>query len=264
MEELNKIKQLCAFHDKFKAIEEESATKVSTPHQRYLVVRLDGIGMSKKYLKDEITNKRFQKIMMKAIQQTYYVLHRKSPSNAQQIFLGIVMASDEVSFILNTSGNYYNDGLFKIVTTIASTFSSFFTKEGILADPQNSIIGSFDGRPLILQNLEEVNEYIAYRAAIYNRNSMTKTLRLKGVPDSELYSDLNKNNLDYYQTKFKQLNLDMEDINRGCSVFVPSSNDDKIIKKFKNKSLDKLITLYSNSITAFDGWLNETNNKKVS
>jgi tRNA(His) 5'-end guanylyltransferase len=264
MEELNKIKQLCALHDKFKAIEKESATQVSTPHQHYLVVRLDGIGMSKKYLKDEITNKRFQKIMIKAIQQTYYVLHRKSPSIAKQVFLGAVMASDEVSFILNTHENYFDDRLFKIVTTIASTLSSFFTKEGILADSKNSIMGSFDGKPLILQNIAEVNEYIAHRAAIYNRNSMAKVLRLKGVPENELYSDKNNNNMDYYHMKFKQLNLNMDDINRDCLVFVPNRLDDNKMKIFKNKSLDKLITLYSNSITAFDGWLHERNNKKVS
>lgn len=264
MDELDKIKQLCSLHHKFKTIEEESATQVSTPHQRYLVVRLDGIGMSKKYLKNEISNKQFQNVMMKAIQQTYYVLHRKSPSNAQQVFLGIVMASDEVSFILNTYGNYYDDRLFKIVTTIASTFSSFFTKEGILEDSKNSITGSFDGKPLILQNLEEVNEYIAYRAAIYNRNSMAKALRLKGVPDSELYSDLNNNNLDYYQTKFKQLALNMEIIKTGCIVLVPNNTDDKRLNKFKHKSLDKFITLYSNSITQLENWLHKTNNQKVS
>jgi len=264
MEELQRIKQLCDMNSKFKDIEKTSESCVLTPAQHYLVVRLDGIGLSKKYLKNEVVNKRFQKVMTKAIQQTYYVLHRKSRSNAQQLFLGVVVASDEVSFILNTYGNYFDDRLFKTVTTIASTFSSFFTKEGIHENLNLSITGSFDGKPLILQNLEEVNKYIAYRAAIYTRNSMAKVLRLNGVPESELYSERNHNNLDYYQMKFKQLGLNMDGINGGCMVFVPSCKDDKKLRKFKSKSFDTLITLYSSSIETFDDWLHEVNNKKAS
>lgn len=264
MEELSTIKQLCDLNVKFKKIEDDSTTQSHTPKQHYLVVRLDGIGLSKKYLKDELSNKRFQKKMIKAIQQTYYALHRKSPSNAQQIFLGMVMASDEVSFILNTFDNYFDDKLFKIVTTIASTFSSFFSQEEAGSNPKNAITGSFDGRPLILENLKEVNEYIAYRAAIYSRNSMAKALRLKGVPNNELYCDTNNNNLDYYQTKFNQLALDMDVIKTGCVVLVPSNTKDKQLKKFKQKSLNKLISLYSNSITHLENWLHETNNQKAS
>ena len=202
--------------------------------------------------------------MIKAIEQTYYVLHRKSASNAQQLFLGVVMASDEVSFILNTYDNYFDDRLFKTVTTIASTFTSFFTKEGINKDRSISITGSFDGKPLILPNLEEVNKYIAYRAAIYTRNSMAKLLRIKGVENEELYSPENHNNLDYYQVKFNQLNLDTDSITDGCIVYIPSRSDDKELKKFKHKSLDKLITLYSKSIEGLDDWLYEKNTKTAS
>ncbi len=261
MKELQLINKLCNLNDKFKTIEAKSVQYASTPSEQYLVVRLDGIGLSKKYLKNAVINKRFQKVMMKAIQKTYYVLHRKSPSNAQQLFLAIIMASDEVSFVLNTYGNYFDDKLFKIVTTIASTFSTLFTKEGSQSDANNSITGSFDGRPLILKNQQEVNEYIAYRSAIYNRNTMAKILRLKGVADSELYSDQNNNNLDYYSIKFKQLNLTMNDINSGCSVFIPCNKDDKILKQFSNKSLDKHISTCSKKLSNFENWLHETNNK---
>lgn len=259
MQDLQLVKQLCDLNSQFKDIEEKSVTLSSTPKQHYLVVRLDGIGLSKKYLKDKVINKQFQKVMIKAIEQTYYVLHRKSPSNAQQLFLGVVMASDEVSFILNTYDNYFDDRLFKIVTTIASTFTNFFTQEGVHKNRNLSITGSFDGKPLILPNLEEVNQYIAYRAAVYTRNSIAKLLRLKGVDCNELYNPKNNNNLDYYQMKLSQLNLKADDLSEGCIVFVPSRGDNKELKKFKNKSLDKLITLYSTSIEGLDDWLHEKN-----
>lgn len=264
MQELQLVKQCCDLSSQFKAIEEKSVSFTATPKQHYLVVRLDGIGLSKKYLKDKVINKQFQRVMIKAIDQTYYVLHRKSASNAQQLFLGVVMASDEVSFILNTYDNYFDDRLFKTVTTIASTFTSFFTKEGINNDRNISITGSFDGKPLILSNLEEVNQYIAYRAAVYTRNSMAKLLRIKGVENDELYSPENHNNLDYYQMKFNELNLKADDLSEGCIVFVPSRGDDKKLNKFKNKSLDKLITLYSKSIEGLDDWLHEKNTKTAS
>ena len=263
MEELQLVKQLCDLNSQFKDIEAKSVSFTSTPKQHYLVVRLDGIGLSKKYLKDKVINKQFQKVMIKAIEQTYYVLHRKSASNAQQLFLGVVMASDEVSFILNTYDNYFDDRLFKIVTTIASTFTSFFTKEGINKDRNMSITGSFDGKPLILPNLEEVNKYMAYRAAVYTRNSMAKLLRLKGVACNELYNPKNNNNLDYYQMKLSQLNLKADDLSEGCIVFVPSRGDDKKLNKFKNKSLDKLITLYSKSTEEFECWLHDENSQTV-
>lgn len=264
MQDIELIKKCCDLKGEFEQLEEKSVSFSSTPKGHYLVVRLDGIGLSKKYLKDKVIHKQFQKVMIKAIEQTYYVLHRKSPSDAKQLFLGVVMASDEVSFILNTYDNYFDDRLFKTVTTIASTFTCFFTQEGAHKNKKLSITGSFDGRPLILPNLEDVNKYIAYRAAVYTRNSMARLLRIKGVDTDEIYSDENNNNLDYYQMKFDQLNLDMGSITDGCHVYIPSRGDDKKLNKFKNKSLVKLNTLYSKSIVGFDEWLHEKNTKTAS
>lgn len=264
MREIKKIKQLCELHNKFKTIESNSAALIETPKLHYLVVRLDGIGLSKKYLKDQLTNKQFKNMMIKAVQDTYFVLHRKTPTNAQQIFLGAIVASDEVSFILNTYDNYFNDRIIKIVTTIASTFSCFFTKQGLQQNSNNGIYGSFDGKPLILRNIDEVKEYISYRTAIYNRNSMAKVLRLKGVSSEELYDDRNHNNIDYYQTKFEQLNIKIDDINKECIFLSPYFTDDKKLKKFRNKSLSRFSELFSDSIDSCEDWLHKTNTAKAS
>lgn len=264
MQDIELIKQCCDLKGEFEQLEEKSVSFSSTPKGHYLVVRLDGIGLSKKYLKDKVIHKQFQKVMIKAIEQTYYVLHRKSPSDAKQLFLGVVMASDEVSFILNTYDNYFDDRLFKTVTTIASTFTCFFTQEGAHKNKKLSITGSFDGRPLILPNLEDVNKYIAYRAAVYTRNSMAKLLRIKGVDCHELYSPKNNNNLDYYQMKFSQLNLQADALSDGCIVFVPNRDDDKKLNQFKNKPLGELTDICSKSIVGFDEWLHEKNTKTAS
>ncbi|WP_181314958.1 tRNA(His) guanylyltransferase Thg1 family protein [Photobacterium phosphoreum] len=255
MKELPLIKDLCAQRPLFENIEKQSAALVTTPPQHYLIVRLDGIGLSKKYLKDSLVNKAFKEIMTQAIQETYCVLHRQSKSNAKQVFLGAVMASDEVSFIFNTSDNYFDKRLFKTVTTLASTLSCFFTRDGA----KYLMMGSFDGRPLVVENLQQVNDYIAHRLAIYCRNTMAKTLRLDGVPDNELYSDSNNNNLDYYQAQFEQRNINLDDIIKSCTLFLPSLADDKRLNTFKNKSLEKLITMYCNSMTKFEQHLTEVN-----
>lgn len=259
MNDLNQIKTLCNLETRFKQIEEMSSAMLSTPDKHYLVVRLDGIGLSKKYLKNDISNKRFKSLMKQALQKTYYLLHRKSPTDTQQIFLAMVIASDEVSFILNTFDNYYDHRLFKIVTTIASTFSCLFTSFGGVDKPSEKMSGAFDGRPLVLSNLQDVNDYIAHRAAVYIRNSLGKILRINGVENTDLYHSNNHNNLDYYQGKFEQLNLDIngytEQLAKNVSVFVPCCKDDKQVKEFKNKSLEKLINLFSSSIINFEEWL---------
>ncbi|PSU25768.1 hypothetical protein CTM97_04300 [Photobacterium phosphoreum] len=76
----------------------------------------------------------------------------------------------------------------------------------------------------------------------------------------ELYSDSNNNNLDYYQTQFEQRNLNLDDIIKSCTVFMPSLIDDKKLNTFKNKSLEKLITMYSNNMTKFEQHLIDINN----
>ncbi|MGD6738804.1 tRNA(His) guanylyltransferase Thg1 family protein [Photobacterium leiognathi subsp. mandapamensis] len=261
MKDINLINDLCAQHKCFKDIENESATVVTTPENHYLVVRLDGINLSRIYLKNDIVNKKFKMILAKAVQQTYYRLHRKSPTNAQQIFLAAFMASDEVSFILNTYDNYYDDRILKIVTTLASTLSFLFTKEGIhhSLESEHTIYGAFDGKPLILKDKQQVKDYIAYRSAIYYRNTMGKELRLNGVSDNELYNEHNHNNLSYYQSKYQELNLNIESMKKSCTVFVPCIDDDKKLKPIKNRSLVKLIELYSNSIDKFENYLADRN-----
>lgn len=127
MEEKEEIENLCSRVDHYKKNEEQSERLGTSPSSSYLCVRLDGIGLSKKYLKNNVSNGEFDVAMRKAFEATYNVLRRKTPTDAQNIFLCAFIASDEVSVVLNSQPNYYKGRLFKTVTTIASTFTHFLT-----------------------------------------------------------------------------------------------------------------------------------------
>ena len=130
MNEISNISELCSLEDQFKENEAQSECLGKINDGQYLCIRLDGIGLSKKYLKNELSNTKFDGAMWQAFESTYKVLHRKAPTDAQNIFLAAIICSDEISIILNSQKNYFDGRLFKTVTTIASTFSSFFTGNG--------------------------------------------------------------------------------------------------------------------------------------
>lgn len=229
MKEIKLLEQYCNYEEHFRLIEEGSEVLSKTSENEYLCVRLDGIGLSKKYLKDSIKDNRFTGLMWQALDSTYDVLHRKAPTDAQNIFLCAIICSDEASFILNSQENYFEGRLFKIVTTIASTFSSFFTGGGFTAKRKKTeqrIGGSFDGRPLILSSTDEVSDYLAYRFATYIRNTNSKLLRIEGVSSDELYSDENYNNIVFYEAMIKKLELQEKSdvISSEPVIFIPDSN----------------------------------------
>ena len=93
---------------------------------------------------------------------------------------------------------------------------------------------------------------------------MAKALRLSGVSSDELYAPKNNNNLDYYQTKFTELALNMDTIKTGSIVLIPSNQNKSHLKEFKQKSIHKLISLYSNQLIQFENSLFQINNKKSS
>lgn len=258
MKEISLISKLCDQKSIFSNNEKISETRSQTSKSEYLCIRLDGIGLSKKYLKDKINDKKFNDVMKNALYSTYDVLHRKAPTNAQNIFLAMIICSDEISIILNTKDNYYEGRLYKIVTTISSTFSSFFTSHGFAKNKKGIRIGgSFDGRPLILSSLREVNNYINYRYATFIRNTNSKLLRIKGVSDDELYSNKNHNNINFYSSKIKELSLETESkyIYKNALVFIPDSSGK--LNSFSYDSIGEFIQKVPKEIEEFDSWLNE-------
>lgn len=257
MEDVNLLSTLCELDDYFKKIEMNSEKVAQISEGQYLCIRLDGIGLSKKYLKNTIKDNRFNGAMWGALDSTYDVLHRKAPTNAQNIFLAAIICSDEVSIILNSQKNYYEGRLFKTVTTIASTFSSFFTGNGFIAKRKKTeqrIGGSFDGRPLVLSNVNEVTDYLAYRYATYIRNSNSKLLRLEGVLSDELYSADNYNNIEFYARKIEELSLQEQSntIPTGAVIFIPDSSGK--MQNYRYELLNDFLQAVPENVTKFDSW----------
>ena len=56
--------------------------------------------MRKHYLDDTIKNVQFNKAMDYALRQTYFVTHRKTPTNTQQIYLGATLMFIAIQFFL--------------------------------------------------------------------------------------------------------------------------------------------------------------------
>lgn len=235
------LKEYCELDSSFKEIEKKSELISQYNIDKYLCVRLDGIGLSKKYLKNSISHRRFNNIMSQSLYSTYGVLYKNFKDNIEKnIFLGFIICSDEVSIVLNPNEKQYERRTYKTVTTLASTFSSFFTMAGFQSkNKDNRIKGAFDGRPIILSSLEEVSSYMIYRYTIFIRNSISKLLRIKGVCDDELYSELNYNNIDYYCSKIKELNLsnDVEKIFSLATLYIPTSSDK--LDKYNFQTIDE-------------------------
>lgn len=256
MNEIDLLSKFCDKRDIFTNNEKISERKSETTDGEYLCVRLDGIGLSKKYLKNKISDEKFNEVMINALYSTYDVLHRKAPTSAQNIFLAMFICSDEVSIILNCKDNYYKRRLYKIVTTISSTFSSFFTSKGYNHNQKNShIAGSFDGRPLVFSSLLEVNDYITYRYATFIRNTNSKLLRIEGVPDSELYSKKNYNNINFYSSKIEELSLQKKSnsILQDAVVFIPDSSSK--LNCFRYNSISMFLNEVPKRIQKFDSWI---------
>ncbi len=247
MRVIDYVKQGCRLNDHFKAVEKRTETLGQVRKKSFLCIRIDGIGLSKKYLKNKIEAYEFDNLLNKALKDTYYRLKQQSRLNDKEFFLCALICSDELSIFINNQTNFFDGRLYKITTTIASTFSAFFTKyclNASLNNADNTIVQSvesFDGRPIELKNIQEVYQYLFHRYAIYIRNSATKVLRLEGVPSCELYNDINFNNIDYIWKTLAKLNKDwnLDIIQQHPGFFVPNGFGQLKLHKFD--SFEKFI-----------------------
>lgn len=221
---LNKklIKKYCSYHDRFKKIENESTCTRIAPVGKYIVVRVDGVGMRNRYLNDSIKNFYFNKIMDYAVRETYFVTHRKAPTNSQQIYIGATSTSDEAIFIFNTNNNYFQRDILYTVSLIASTFTSYFSKmaERIAKRvDMRPITGAFTAKPFIFDSLNDVVDYIDYRAAFAARHQLTKELRLDGFDAENLRFKTHLYDLDYYFDQLEQYGVLLSSINKHFSIY---------------------------------------------
>ena len=197
---------------KFRDIEQAALSIPVAPlGTSYLCFRLDGIKVSKRFLKDSLSNESFYDALRLSIQGVYQLLRRSTgeeygehePGN---FFLCAFCISDEVSFILNNRRNHLENRVFKTGTTLAGTLSgalslNYKSESKKHAKPsanghQFPMVMAFDSRPLILNVHDEVEEYILHRWLLAGRNTMSKVLRLAGVlPGEDVYRLARQNDL---------------------------------------------------------------------
>ena len=155
MNNLNEY-ELFEGREKFFRKKEDQALKL-IPKNKYYIIRIDGKGFSK------LTKKYFEKpydVFFETVMQemTKYILEK----SGLKILFGYVQ-SDEVSFVVNYSDDSYSRKERKILSIIPSLASSFFTQK-------TGHICSFDSRIILMDNIDEIKEYINWRIQDCERN----------------------------------------------------------------------------------------------
>ncbi len=261
MQDVKTLEHFCSKGTFFKELEARSEMSPYYKAGKFLCVRLDGIGLSKKYLKDNMSNDVFVNTIKNSVNETYKILKNRAPTDAHDQFLCVFAASDEVNFVYNSQPNYYDNRLYKAVTTTASVFSSVFTANGKKANRKgrcSNFFGAFDGRPLILDSVNDVCEYLTYRYSVYIRNTTVKLLRLES-DITDLYELDNQNDFNYLTLNIEKYNLQetQSHIPMHSRIYMPTPSG--VLEECKFDSIKSFASSIEEKIYAFEKWLNEKN-----
>lgn len=164
----------------FKAEEGRSATAWDAPLGSRVVVRLDGIRATGRYLRFSDKNERYAKALRAAVQQCFVVWKTWSSDEANPYLTHCLAVGDEVNFVIGTGPNRYERRLLKMCTTLAGTLSASMTGYwGRRLESGHPEVMSFDARPLILTSSQDVVRYLQHRTWSYVRVIGNRYLRSK-------------------------------------------------------------------------------------
>lgn len=185
--------ELEGLHEQFSRLEASTRSLEVAPVGALVVIRADGIKHSKHFLKDSLEQPDYHLALHEAIGRTHQIWRSWAPKPFRPYLLGALRLSDEVSFIVNRGENYYKRKLLKITTTLASTLSGAMSLTYAGADQfqgelDRAPIMAFDGRALVLDDVNELGLYIRCRRLLFSRNAMARVLRLEsGLTEGDLY-----------------------------------------------------------------------------
>lgn len=187
--------------ERFRGIERKSATQWATRPGERLIVRCDGVKLSRRYLKDSLSNPAFDDALLRSVTTVNVLFRNMVRPGTSRFFQRALVISDEVSFVLGTGADAYDGRVLKIASMVGSSLSSAMT--GFFEFPRHQMqlyedpdaraqIINFDARPLIVRSNDEVRDYLRWRWCVGVRNHFTKSLRLRSeLSDREIYdSDL--------------------------------------------------------------------------
>lgn len=206
---------------RFKEEEVRAAAMVEAPFGNYVIVRADGVKVTKRLLKDRIHNDEFYNAVCSATTSCMTMWRDYAKPEHRPYLLGAFAMSDEVSFIVGTGDNYYDRRLWKMVTTLGSTLSGATTVYlGQKVKGGRPLVVAFDARPLLVQDTMELRDYLWCRALIGLRNAMNRVLRLSGKDtEAELYRDVTtRDDFEWLAGKIAALELECQ-LGLACQSF---------------------------------------------
>lgn len=259
------INEYHSYNKRFKDIGYHSALINITPVDKYLVVRLNGIKMRKHYLDDTIKNVKFNKAMDYALRQTYFVTHRKTPTNAQQIYLGATLTLDEVTFIFNTENNYFKRNIMYTVSSIVSTFTAYFIKIAqrmMINVDATTMFGAFSAKPYIFDSIIDVIDFIGYRAASAINHQINKELLFNGLDSKHLQFKTHFHDLNFYVSKFDEYNIQLPLINKYFSIYYIDKYRPQQLNVSRTCCFDKMIKNMSVNLITQDRRITILNREK--
>ena len=232
-------RERCRLDSAYAELEKTSATTWDYPSDRYLVVRLDGVKASAIFLKDHLRSPRYEKALKSALTDAYYVLRGWTRGECKNFYLGALMISDEVSFVLNSGNSPDNRRVIKNCTLLAGLLSAammkhlevYQPKRGVLkksGSPNDRVLCNFDARPLLFDRLESIPDYLYYRWLLASRNAMFKTYRLQmKIPKSVRFSDEDRASIEWCARQVTENDLfnDYQKVSQGFRLFVPDDED---------------------------------------
>ena len=175
----------------------------------FIVVRIDGRGFTPFCLKHEI---------LRPIDDRLVNLMLKCGRGVMERYKDIAVCygqSDEFSFVLNRHATLFNRNRDKIISSIVSSFTSYFVFfwKSFFPDLELQYPPSFDGRAVLYANFKLIRDYLSWRQADSHINSLynytlcvlmrtgldgpTATEQLNGTVSSQKHEILNKHGIDF-------------------------------------------------------------------
>ena len=192
-------------------------------HQ-FLVIRLDGIGLTRRFSKKRWQSPVLDRLMEEVIEGTYQHLFFKHRDENQNWFVGIARFNDELSFIFSPGKNHFDQRMFKIVSTLNGLASAYATNlltrhQQFEQRPLKHTIAAFDARPVLLNSLVEVERYLFCRYGFARLHTTQKLLNLT-QPSHNIHSRLD---LDFNLDAIESLGLtdELKKMEGQFQLYVP-------------------------------------------
>lgn len=128
--------QMKELESRFREIEETSLGTMSVPPGSLLVVRLDGVKLTSTFLKDSLSNPKFDGALDSSIRTIFNIFANSTYEHCRPFIRLALAVSDEVSIVIPGLPNIYKGRVMKLCTILAGTMSSAMTGNLAAKNPQ--------------------------------------------------------------------------------------------------------------------------------